>query len=96
VFGSEPRIVQINNYHVDIEPSGHLVICRNRDKPGVIKHLSAVVADAGVNIADMTVGRDKPGGTALTVMRTDAPVSQSLLAAIGSSRLILDAKAISL
>jgi D-3-phosphoglycerate dehydrogenase len=34
VFGSEPRIVQINNYHVDIEPSGHLVICRNRDKPG--------------------------------------------------------------
>ncbi|MDP6380597.1 MAG: phosphoglycerate dehydrogenase [Phycisphaerae bacterium] len=96
VFGSEPRIVQINNYHVDIEPSGHLVICRNRDKPGVIKHLSAVVADAGVNIADMTVGRDKPGGTALTVIRTDAPVSQSLLAAIGSSRLILDAKAISL
>jgi hypothetical protein len=49
-----------------------------------------------MNIADMTVGRDKPGGTALTVMRTDAPVSQSLLAAIGSSRLILDAKAISL
>ncbi|MDK1032505.1 MAG: phosphoglycerate dehydrogenase, partial [Planctomycetia bacterium] len=95
VFGSAPRIVQINNYPVNIEPTGHLLICRNRDKPGVIKHLSSVVADASLNISDMTVGRDRPGGTALTVIRTDAPVSEAHLSAIGKAPLILDAKGIS-
>lgn len=89
VFAREPRIVSINRYYVDVVPSGYILICTNRDKPGVVKYVSSILAEAGINIATMTVGRDKPGGTALTAIRVDSPISSSVAKRISSSPLIL-------
>jgi len=96
IFATEPRIVQIGNYHVDITPFGDILVCYNHDKPGVIKHLSTILADSQINIADMTVGRDRPGGTALTAIRVDTQVPEPVLEEIRKSSLIIDAKSIKL
>jgi D-3-phosphoglycerate dehydrogenase len=92
----EARIVRINGYHVDVVPEGHLLICTNQDKPGAIRHLSSVLAEDGINIGSMTVGRDRPGGTAVTVVNIDQPPSPQALLRIRSYPIILDARLVQL
>ena len=86
----------MNGYHVDAVPEGYLLVCSNRDRPGVISHISSVLAKSGINIAGMTVGRDRPGGRAVTVLNIDSPVQAALLKRIRSSRIILDAQVVKL
>ena len=49
-----------------------------------------------VNIADMTVGRDKPGGRARTLISIDDKISDKALETLRGSENILDAKLIKL
>ena len=90
------RIVRIDNYHVDVAPHGHLLVTRNHDRPGVVAHVSSVLAQRGVNIADMTCGRDQPGGTSTLVISIDSPVTAEVVHQIESSPLILRAQLVSL
>ncbi|MFW6163046.1 MAG: phosphoglycerate dehydrogenase [Planctomycetota bacterium] len=97
LFGrSTPRIVRVDGYHVDAAPHGHLLITRNHDEPGVIAHVSSVLAERGVNVADMTCGRDYPGGTSLLVISIDSAVDEATVRAIEASPLILRAQLVSL
>ena len=93
---STPRVVRMDGYHVDAEPRGHFLVTRHLDRPGVIAHVTAVLAQHGVNIADMTCGRDTPGGTATMAINIDNPVSDEVLRAIEASPLILRAQVVSL
>src|SRR5690606_20121973 len=34
--GTEPRIVQVDNYQLDANPKGNMLILQNKDVPGVI------------------------------------------------------------
>lgn len=92
----QPRIVRIDEFHVDIVPDGHLLVCRNQDKPGVIAHVSTILAERAVNIANMTVGRDEPGGTAVTVLNVDTVLDDEVVDQIEASPIILDAKQVAL
>ncbi len=91
-----PRIVRVDNYRVDAAPEGHLLVTRNQDRPGVIAHVSAVLARRGINIADMTCGRDHPGGTSMLVISIDSPVTPEIVREIEASPLILRAQLVSL
>ena len=91
-----PRIVRVDAYRVDAAPEGHLLVTRNHDKPGVIAHVSAVLARRGINIADMTCGRDRPGGTSMLVISIDNPVTPAIVREIEASPLILRAQLVSL
>ena len=97
LFGvKDPRIVRINDYHVDVVPEGHIIFCTNKDEPGVISYISTILAEHKANIANMTVGRHERGGTAATVINIDGPVSSDVVAAIKASPIISDAKLIRL
>jgi D-3-phosphoglycerate dehydrogenase len=97
VFGRNAlRIVRIDDYHVDVVPSGHCLVTRHLDRPGVIAHVSGLLAQHRVNIADMTCGRDAPGGNALLVVSTDEPLTPELVKAVGASPLVHRAQVISL
>jgi len=96
-FGKkDPRIVRINDYHVDVVPEGYIIFCTNQDEPGVISYVSTILAEHKANIANMTVGRHERGGTAATVINIDGPVSSDVVAAIKASPIISDAKLIKL
>lgn len=71
---SEPRLVLVDGHTVDVPPSPHMVIVRNDDRPGVIGRVGTVLGDAGVNIADMDVGRSEEGASALMVIATSQAV----------------------
>ncbi|NLA99626.1 MAG: phosphoglycerate dehydrogenase [Methanomicrobiales archaeon] len=68
------RIVGIGGYMTDLTPTGHVVISRHTDKPGVIGKAATILGRANVNIAGMQVGRHKPGEEALMVLTVDSAV----------------------
>ena len=88
----QPRIVRIDGFDVDVAPQGPVLIVRNDDKPGAISHIATVLAKRGINIARMTVGRDEPGGKAITVLNIDEPVKDDVINEIKSLKIIKDAR----
>lgn len=53
----EERLVNIDGNAVDVPPADHMVLIANDDRPGVIGTVGTLLGAAGVNIADMDVGR---------------------------------------
>ena len=92
----QPRIVRIDGLDVDVAPQGPVLIVRNQDKPGAISHIASVLARSQVNIARMTVGRDKPGGKAITVLNIDEPVRDNVLDEIKQLKIIKDVRLVQL
>jgi D-3-phosphoglycerate dehydrogenase len=77
LFGDtkDPRICVIDGTRVDVRPEGCILVCLNEDKPLIIGRVAMIIGEAGVNIADMTLGRNARGGRAATVLNLDAPLS---------------------
>jgi D-3-phosphoglycerate dehydrogenase len=75
VFGAQDiRITRVDGYRVDFVPQGNLLITTNQDRPGMIGRVGTILGDAGINIAGMYVGRDRPGGREVMVLAVDSPV----------------------
>jgi D-3-phosphoglycerate dehydrogenase / 2-oxoglutarate reductase len=90
----EPRIVKIDRYFVETAPDGYMLIIRNEDKPGLIGQLGTLLGEAKINIAGMSNGRDKPGGTAVTVLNIDNDVPPKVLELVKKLKHVVDAKLI--
>lgn len=68
---AHPRIIRIDNFHVDIRPAGTLIVMRNRDVPGVIGRVGTLLGEAGVNIGEYHQTRREEGGEALATVAVD-------------------------
>lgn len=77
-----PRIVQIGNFAVDLEPRGTLLLTEHHDQPGMIGHVGTLLGQAEVNIAAMQVGRQQAGGTALMVLAVDKTPDEATMKAL--------------
>ncbi len=79
VFGDDvQRIVKIDEFNLDIEPKGKMIIFKNTDIPGVIGELGTILAKHGVNIADFRLGRDNKNH-ALAVILVDNNISKKII-----------------
>ena len=72
------------------------MIFTHHDRPGLIGFIGKTFGDYGVNIAQMNVGRDKPGGEAIGVVNLDNTPSQEALEAIQAHPDILSTSLIKL
>jgi len=79
------RLVEIDGYDVDIEPTDHLAFFRYEDRPGMVGTVGGVLGQAGVNIAGMQVCRDHQGGHALVALSVDSAIPVSALEEIRTS-----------
>jgi D-3-phosphoglycerate dehydrogenase len=73
------RLVEVNGFDVDIEPTEHLAFFRYEDRPGMVGTVGRVLGDAGVNIAGMQVARDAKGGQALVALTVDSAIPHESL-----------------
>ena len=89
---NNPRIVRINDMPVEAVPTGVLFIMHNQDRPGVVGWIGTIMGKHGINIASMSLGRDKQGGKALTVLNLDSAPTEEVLAEIRKDKDILDVK----
>lgn len=69
--GGKVRIARINGVEVDFSGEYSAVIVVQKDRPGVVAHITKVISDLGVNIAFMRLFRDAKGHTAYTIVESD-------------------------
>ena len=74
--GNQPRIVKINGREVEVAADGKLLVLENVDQPGMVGTIGTILGKANVNIADMSLSRLTPGGTAYMVVRVDTEPSE--------------------
>ncbi|GAB3769293.1 D-3-phosphoglycerate dehydrogenase [Nocardioides ginsengisegetis] len=81
-INQKERLVEVNGFDVDIEPTEHLAFFRYADRPGMVGTVGGILGDAGVNIAGMQVARDAKGGHALVALSVDSAIPTEALAEI--------------
>lgn len=69
--GGKVRIVGINGVKVDFTGEYNALIVVQRDKPGVVAHITKILSDRDMNIAFMRLFREQKGHTAYTIVESD-------------------------
>jgi len=92
----DPRVIEIDNFKVEIVPEGELLLMYNNDKPGVIGNIGNLLGKNNINIARMHFGRESAGGTAISVVSLDARPGPEVLDQLKALPNILSIKQISL
>ncbi len=94
--GTEPRIAQVDEYRLEARPEGVVLIMKNRDVPGVIGQVGTLLAAYEVNIGEWRLGRNKPGGEALSFINLDAVPTEAVLRALGEIEAVTQVKVVHL
>lgn len=80
LFGNQfLRLVQLGPYHLDSYLDGIMLIFTHHDVPGLIGFIGTIFGKHNVNIAQMTVGRQMPGGEAIAVLNLDSEPPEDAL-----------------
>jgi D-3-phosphoglycerate dehydrogenase len=77
--GTEPRLVQVDDYLVEADPHGTILVMANKDVPGVIGRVGTLLAVHHVNIGEWRMGRTEPGGEALSFINLDSEPPPDLI-----------------
>ena len=72
----------IDDHTFDVPPADHMLMVNNDDRPGVIGTVGTLLGDAGVNIADMDVGRAEEAGTAVMLIAPTSVVPTDVVDAL--------------
>jgi L-serine dehydratase len=92
--GGQIVITKINDFRVRITGNAPTLIIQHTDTPGVISKVSAVIAESGVNIADMRVRRAEKGRQASMIIETDESIPARALDMLRAYEWIQSAKQI--
>ena len=93
---AEGRITEINGFRLEALPQGHMLLTRNRDIPGVIGKIGAIMGENNVNISRFYLGRHERGGEAMAVIETDARVDDDTMNKLKTVAEVVSAKRIQL
>jgi D-3-phosphoglycerate dehydrogenase len=93
-----PRVVSIDGIALETQLDGTVLYLRNNDQPGVIGHVGTTLGKHGVNIATFALGRReaKSGAEAVSLIRLDGEVPESILEPVRQHVAITQAKLIHL
>lgn len=75
----KPRFIQIKGINMDADVGRHMLYTTNHDEPGIIGTLGVAMGQAGANIANFHLGRNKPGGDAIALLYLDVPPSDATI-----------------
>ena len=74
-----PRVVQIDDFRIDAQPEGIVLVMESIDVPGVVGRVGSLLGAYAINIAEWRLGRIAPAEEALSFINLDSPVSQDVL-----------------
>jgi D-3-phosphoglycerate dehydrogenase / 2-oxoglutarate reductase len=80
-IGTDDRhwLVSALGFELDMELAPRMALLLYDDVPGVIGRIGSLFGAAGVNIANMTVSRNREGGKALMAVSLDSPAPPELM-----------------
>ena len=76
--GGKARISRITGVDVDFTGEYSAVIVIQKDRPGVVAHVTKVLSDRGVNIAFMRLFRKAKGEIAYTIVESDGRLPEDM------------------
>ena len=66
----EARIVDVDGHKVDVPPVSHLLVVRNDDRNGMVALVAGILAEGGIGIENMSLGKSPDAPTALMAIAT--------------------------
>ncbi len=94
--GSEVRIIDMDNFPINVPPTKYMLFTLHRDMPGIIGKIGSLLGSFNVNIASMQVGRKIVRGDAVMVLSIDDPLPEGILNEIKKEPGISDAYTVAL
>jgi len=80
IFGQkDPRVVNINNFRLEMHPRGRFVLIHNHDRPGAIGSIGTLLGNNKVNISRMRVGQEQGGDKTMIFLRTDQVIPDDVM-----------------
>ncbi len=73
--GQVPRIVSIDGHGLEVNTTGTLLVLKNKDVPGIVGFIGTTLDKDGVNIANLSLSRDRGMGYAVSVYELDSAPS---------------------
>jgi len=74
-----PRIVNVNQFEIEVVPEGTLLVTEHNDKPGVISAISSILGEANINISRMQVGVPDASDNAMAVISVSSSLPAEIL-----------------
>ena len=88
----KPRIIQVKGININAELAPRVLYITNTDAPGFIGSLGTVLGAHGINIASFHLGREKPGGDAVSLVNIDNEASKDVLKEIEELKQVMQVK----
>lgn len=79
IGGGKVMVNSLNKMHVEFTGQYPTIITNHLDRPGVVSHVSSILAQHGVNIAFLKVFRQLRGSEACMVVENDQTVEEYIL-----------------
>jgi len=80
LFGKkEGRIVEIDNFRVDVDPIGWLLLIPHEDYPGMVGKVGTILGENNINITSMQVGKTTAIGTNIMIVGVEGEIKCSVL-----------------
>ena len=76
--GGKVRISRINKVQVDFTGEYSALIVIQKDRPGVVAHITKALSDRNVNIAFMRLFREGKGNIAYTIVESDGHLPENI------------------
>src|SRR5580704_7872201 len=98
VEGTPPRLLRVDGMALEAPLEGTLLLLRNRDVPGAIGKIGTLIGTQNLNIATYALGRREavPGAEAISVVRLDGDVPDSVVTTMRELEAITEARLIRL
>ena len=97
IFGQRViRLVRINDFFLDADPEGYILMLHNRDVPGVVGAVGTLLGGAKINIARLELGRERIGGMAISLIHVDDVIPDPVLERLRTLPNIVSAQLIKL
>ncbi|HAP31964.1 MAG TPA: phosphoglycerate dehydrogenase [Firmicutes bacterium] len=94
--GKEMRIVQVDDYNIEVIPSRYMVVNRYHDRTGVVGKVGTLLGQNSVNIGSMQVGRNLGRGEAMMVLQVDSSMPPEIIAEMQGDDLMIRSRFIEL
>ena len=91
-----PRVVMVDDHDIELPFASQMVLIHNDDRIGMVAAVAGLVADAGLNIVDLKLGRGSEGrgGTAIMALSFEQQVPAEVIGRLRATPGILDARAV--
>ncbi len=97
IFGKKfPRIVRINNFHLEAIPEGHNLLIHNENVPGVIGAIASTLGQNRININRMQVGEEREHRENVIFLSVNEMVNDDVVTKIKDLKHIISVRRINL